>query len=91
MRICFAEITSIYLSNLSDLLYIGGSNGNISRIKFTVDRDKGIGSERDQNILMVDKNYKNFSSTCAIEKIYKFVLSNSTVMSDDELPDKVCL
>ena len=41
IRIGFAVIQSLALSNLNYFLYIGCANGNTSKVKFVIDRDRG--------------------------------------------------
>jgi hypothetical protein len=38
IRICFCPVTSLALSNISPLLYVGNEVGNISKVKYMIDR-----------------------------------------------------
>lgn len=41
IRIGFSPICSLALSKLNYFLYIGSGNGNTSKVKFLIDRDRG--------------------------------------------------
>ena len=92
LRSCFSSVSCLALSNITPLLYIGCSNGNVSKIKYGIDRDKGIDLNKEHNLLMTDRNFRYLSiGTNNIEKMYRFVLSNSTSAITEELPDRMRL
>lgn len=48
-----------------------------------IDRDKGNNRENDNNLLITDKNFRNFtfSGMNSVEKMYQYVLANSASTS----------
>lgn len=83
LRIGFAPITCLSLSNISPTLHAGAANGNIARLKYTINRDRGIGTTKEHNLLFTDRNFRYLGSISNIEKIYKFVLTNALNLSSD--------
>lgn len=83
IRLSFNPITTLALSNISPLLYAGDQNGNVSKLKYAIDRDKGIDTEKDHNLLLTDRNFKYFSMHGAsnVERMYRFVLANGVSLS----------
>lgn len=61
VRTGFSPISSLALSNVSPLIYIGTQNGNISKVKYRIDRDKCLDTEKEHNLLLSDKNFRYFS------------------------------
>jgi len=82
IRIGFTPIHTLALSHLSYYLYIGCQNGNVSKVKFVIDRDRGVvgNGSNTPHPLFTDSNLKyiNMSGNSNIEKVYKYVLVNSS-------------
>jgi hypothetical protein len=83
IRVGFGAVSCLSLSNLSSILYVGSVNGNISKVKYTVDRDKGLGTTKEHNLLLSDRNFRYFSNMgcSSIEKTYKYVLTSTVPIS----------
>ena len=41
--------------------------------------------------MLSDRYFRTFTPQNSIEKAYHFILSNTSMVSEDDLPDKVCL
>jgi hypothetical protein len=85
IRIGFTSIQSMTLSNLHHYLYLGSASGNTSKVKFFIDRDRGNNSSSiDNSPLFAESSlkYVNMNGNNNIEKVYKFVLANSSSINE---------